>query len=159
MWLLDCQLPTDDSKGLAGVLTQQQLEQCRASWQQLLAAEAGTGKVSQFQQAVLDALLRLPAATWRQPPALEQPTADWAALIDITAVTTAGVKLAIEADGPQHFVRPGNMLDGSTQHRNRVLEARGYTLITIPYWEWDGLKSQQQRVEYMQCKLGPFLPK
>ena len=37
LWLLDSQLPAA-SQGLSGVLSQQQLEQCRASWEQRLAA-------------------------------------------------------------------------------------------------------------------------
>ncbi|KAF6259140.1 hypothetical protein COO60DRAFT_1638610 [Scenedesmus sp. NREL 46B-D3] len=44
--------------------------------------------------------------------------------IDIAGVTADGVRLAIEVDGPAHFLWPGNRLDGSTQHRNRVLAAR-----------------------------------
>ena len=37
MWLQDCHLPAP-GQGLLGVLTQQQLEQCRASWEQRLTA-------------------------------------------------------------------------------------------------------------------------
>lgn len=37
---------------------------------------------------------------------LEQPIADNAAVIDIVAITAAGVQLAIEVDGPTHFVQP-----------------------------------------------------
>lgn len=150
LWLQDCQ---PQSNGLVGALTQQQLDQCRNRWEQSLAAQADTSKVSQFQQAVFEALERLPAATWRQPPAQEQPTADLAALIDIVAVTAAGVKLAIEADGPQHFVRPGNLLDGSTQHRNRLLKARGYTVVSIPHWEWQLTWTPNQQQAYLLSKL------
>jgi hypothetical protein len=153
LWLQDCQLPSGDGKGLAAVLTAQQLAKCRDTQQKVLAATAAVNKVSRCQQHVFDTLQCLPAATWQHPPVMEQATADRAALVDVVAVTTAGVKLAIEMDGPMHFVQPGNMLSGSTQHRNRVLEARGYTVISIPYWEWKSLKSQQQKVEYLQHKL------
>jgi hypothetical protein len=54
----------------------------------------------------------LPAGTWQQPPVLEQPTADGAHSIDIAATTMSGVRLAIEVDGPYHFVRPNRTHDG-----------------------------------------------
>jgi hypothetical protein len=162
LWLQDCQLPAGGGKGLLGVLTQQQLEQCKHAWEQQLqdrrAALAGTST----QQSVFKALQRLPQCTWQQLPALEQLTADGAFSIDVTAVTAAGAKLAVEVDGPMHFVRPGqgpsggppyHLLTGATLYRNRALGARGYMVVSIPYWEWDSLTSQQQQVKYLQQKL------
>jgi len=143
LWLQDCQLPTGGA-GLVGVLTQQQLEQCRSSWEEALAGSTAVSKASGLQQSVFTALQQLPATTWQQPPVMEQRTADGASSIDIAAVTAAGVALAIEVDGPWHFVRHGNRVDGPTQYRNRALAARGYTVISIPHWEWNRLSSQQR---------------
>uniref|UniRef100_A0A383V5V8 RAP domain-containing protein n=1 Tax=Tetradesmus obliquus TaxID=3088 RepID=A0A383V5V8_TETOB len=78
---------------------------------------------------------------------LAQP--DGACLIDIAGVTAAGVRLAIEVDGPVHFVWPDRRLDGSSQHRNRTLAARGYAVVSVPYLRWDGLGLYQQQ----QCLL------
>jgi very-short-patch-repair endonuclease len=153
-WLLDYQLPAGSSNGLAGVLTQQQLEQCRSCQEQRLRAAA---KVSKLQQSVFGALKNLPDVSWQQQPDMEQQTADNAAVIDIVAVTARGAKLAVEVDGPWHFVQPGNQLDGQTQRRNRVLAARGYTVVSIPYWEGNGLASKQQQVDYLQRKLAEHL--
>jgi len=149
--LQDCQLPAGGA-GLAGVLTQQQLEECRNSWEQDLAASTAVSKASGLQQSVFTTLQQLPATTWQQLPVMEQRTADGAFSIDIAAVTAAGVALAIEVDGPSHFVRPGNRLNGPTQYRNRALAAQGYTVISIPHWEWNRLSNQQQ-VQYVKNAL------
>jgi len=151
LWLQDCQLPTGGA-GLMGVLTQQQLQLCRSSWEQDLTTKTAVSKASRLQQSVFTTLQQLPATTWQQPPVMEQRTADGAFSIDIAAVTAAGVALAIEVDGPWHFVRPDNRLNGPTQYRNRALAARGYTVISIPYWEWGRLNSQQ-RVQYVSERL------
>ena len=151
LWLLDSQLPTP-GEGLSGVLTPQQLEQCRGSWEQQQTATAKQ-EASQLQQSVFAALLQLPSDTWQQQPQPEQPTADKACLIDIAAVTASGVKVAIEVEGPQHYVQPNRTLTGTTQSRNRALAARGYAVVSIPYWEWAALRSTGQQEQYLATKL------
>jgi hypothetical protein len=155
LWLLDSQLPAP-GQGLSGVLSQQQLEQCRASWLQQVAANAQQ-QVSNMHGAVLVAVQQLPAATWQQPPAAEQVTADGSYSVDIAATTASGVKVAIEVDGPSHFIQPGNSLGGTTMFRNRALAARGYVVISIPYWEWDALRGAEQKQQYLLAKLQPAL--
>jgi hypothetical protein len=83
-----------------------------------------------MQQQVFKALQQLPG--WQDPPQQEKLTDDDNFSIDITAVTAAGVKLAVEVDGPTHFVSPGNRVNGPTQYRNRALKARGYLMVSIP---------------------------
>ena len=152
LWLLDSQLPTPN-QGLSGVLTQQQLQQCKASWEQQLTATAKQ-QSSRLQQSVYAAVLQLPLNTWQQQqPQSEQPTADKACLIDIAAVTASGVKVAIEVEGPQHYVQPKRTLTGATQSRNRTLAARGYAVISIPYWDWDSLRSTEEQQRYLLTKL------
>jgi hypothetical protein len=151
LWLLDSQLPAP-GQGLSDVLTQQQLEQCRASWEQQLTATAQK-QSSRLQLMVYTAVLQLPPDTWQQQPQPEQPTADKACLIDIAAVTASGVKVAIEVEGPHHYVQPDNTLTGPTLYRNRALAARGYALISIPHWEWRELRSTAQQQQYLLAKL------
>ena len=154
LWLLDAGLPaTPGQQGLAGCLTAQQLQECRASWEQSLDDETAVADASQLQRSVLSALQRLPASTWQQAPAMEQRTADGAFSIDIAAVTAAGQQLAIEVDGPSHFVRPGRALNGPTQARNRALEARGYRVLIVPWWEWDALEGDKQRQQAYLVEL------
>ena len=153
LWLLDAGLPaTPGQQGLAGCLTAQQLQECTASWEQALD-DATVAKASQLQRSVLSALQQLPASTWQQAPVMEQRTADGAFSIDVAAVTAAGQSLAIEADGPSHFVRPGRVVDGPTQARNRALAARGYRIMCVPWWEWDALEGDKQRQQAYVVEL------
>ena len=151
LWLLDSQLPTP-GQGLSGVLTQQQLEQCRASWEQSMFATAKQ-QSSRLQQSVYASVLQLPPDTWQQQPQPEQPTADKACLIDIAAVTASGVRVAIEVEGPHHYVQPDNTLTGATQSRNRALAARGYALVSIPHWDWKEVCSRGEQQQYLLAKL------
>jgi hypothetical protein len=97
--------------------------------------------------------LQLTAAgvlSWQQPPQQEQlAVPDGACLIDIAGVTADGVRLAIEVDGPYHFLWPDRRLDGRTQHRNRVLAARGYAMVSVPYYKWNNLKGSRERQQYL----------
>jgi hypothetical protein len=151
LWLLDSQLPTR-GQGLSGVLTQQQMAQCRASWEQQLTATAEQ-QSSHLQQSVYAAVLQLPSDTWQQQPQSEQTKADKACLIDIAAVTASGVKVAIEVEGPHHYVQPDNTLTGPTLYRNRALAARGYALISIPHWKWRSLHSTAEKQQYLLGRL------
>jgi hypothetical protein len=151
LWLLDKQLPAP-ALGLSGVLTPHQLEQSRDSWEQQQTATAKQ-QSSRLQQSVYDAVLQLPCDTWQQQPQSEQPTSDKACLIDIAAVTASGVKVAIEVEGPYHYVQPDNTLTGPTLFRNRALAARGFTVISIPHWDWGELRSAAQQQQYLLDKL------
>jgi hypothetical protein len=113
--------------------------------------------VTDLQQSVFAEVQRLPAGTWQQQPQLEQRSKDRAFSIDITATTAAGVELAIEVDGPTHFIHPGNTLEGGTLFRNRALAARGYVVVSIPYWEWNALRGAEKKQQYLLDKLQPAL--
>jgi len=137
--------------GLSGVLTPQQLQQCRKEWELQLAANA---KASKLQKQVFAAVQQLPPGTLQQQPVMEQRTADGAFSIDIAVTTAAGSQVAIEVDGPWHFLRPGNTLNGPTRSRNRGLAARGWRVMSVPYFEWNELKpGQQQQQAYLLAKL------
>jgi hypothetical protein len=123
-WLLDFQLA--GGQGLQGSLTEQQLQQCNAAWQQQMQ-DTLTQAPTQFQHSVFAAVQRLPVA-WQQQPQMEQLSAgrdgvtpDGALLLDIAGRTAAGVLVAVEADGRTHFRRPDGGLTGPTQYRNKAL--------------------------------------
>jgi hypothetical protein len=120
-WLLDFQLA--GGQGLQGSLTEQQLQQCNAGWQQQMYATLKQ-PASQFQRSVFAAVQQLPDA-WRQQPEMEQlsvgrdgVTPDGALLLGIAGRTAAGVPVAVEADGPWHCRRP----DGGADRSNAVQE-------------------------------------
>ncbi|KAF6259166.1 hypothetical protein COO60DRAFT_1047049 [Scenedesmus sp. NREL 46B-D3] len=151
LWLLDKQ-PLVGGRGLAGALTEQQLQQCIQAAAQMLLITAAESP-SQFERDVFAALQRLTRAgalSWRQAPQQEQlAVPDNACLIDIAGVTAAGVRLAIEVDGPYHFLWPNGRLNGPTQHRNRVLAARGCAVVSVRYTEWADLKGAQDKQQHL----------
>jgi hypothetical protein len=173
LWLQDCKLPQSQGPssqvGLLGVLTMQQLRQCQVRWHRHLSQRPAASAASSMQCEVHAALLRFPEGIWSHPPALERRTADGACVADIAAVTASGRKVAVEVDGPHHYVTLGYQKDGRelrglggrTQFRNRALEARGYAVVSIPYWDWNRVQSDGQpterQLQYLRGKLGSLL--
>jgi len=93
---------------------------------------------------------------WQQDPQLErlcQP--DGVMKIDVAATTGSGMLLAVEADGPSHFRWPDSDRGvlGSTLYRNRALAARGYTVISVPYYEWNSLGSKAAKQRWLAQQI------
>ena len=129
--------------------------------------------MSGFQAGVLRACRAQQA--W-QILGVEHPTEDGLLSIDIAlaysssnlriasgaaAGATSGAwsgRVAVEADGPTHFSSnsPGVAL-GKTLWRNRALERRGYTVLSVPHYEWDALEDAQQKAAYMGKRLQALL--
>jgi hypothetical protein len=147
MWLEDLD---DSGRGLSDCLSKQQLQECREQWQKQIGEVAASARTSSTHQAVLKAAAHLPGL--KQPPLLEEPTDDSLHSVDVLVVTTAGVRFAIEVDGPHHFCQPDLQPTGTTQWRNRSLAARGYVVVSVPHWEWDRLPAAK-RVGYLDGKI------
>ena len=62
-----------------------------------------------------------------------------------------GRDVAVEVDGPTHFV--GRMPTSVTALKRRQLRAAGWALLPVPYWEWDALGSQAAKQEYLKRAL------
>ena len=58
----------------------------------------------------------------------------------------------VEVDGPTHFVQgpDGYLPSGSTVLKRRQLEALGYRVVSVPFWEWDCLRSGDEQLAYLQ---------
>ena len=70
----------------------------------------------------------------------------------------ADKRIVIEVDGPVHFEpRPPFRPLTHTVFRNRLLEYHGWTVISIPFYEWVPLRSIAAKQEYMRRKLGPLV--
>ena len=85
----------------------------------------------------------------------EHLTEDGMLSIDIAVLLPAhGAKLAVEVDGPQHFMRDGS-LTTNTKMRNLLLEARGWTVVSVPVDEWDRLEQRGRGacLEYLEQAL------
>ena len=63
-----------------------------------------------------------------------------------------GVGWAIEFDGPSHFLACKTPT-GATLIKRRHLELLGYNLVSVTYWEWDGLSGMHERRKYLEGKL------
>ena len=146
MWLLDQQ---GNSRGLSACLTEQQLRECREQWQKQLLARA-SARASSTQRGVLAAAQHLQGLSC--PPQQEAVTADGLQSIDVLVVTVGGGQVAIEFDGPRHFRQPDLQPTGPTQWRNRSLAARGYVVVSVPYWDWDELPTSRH-VCYLESKV------
>jgi hypothetical protein len=142
-------VPKEQPPGLRGVLSRRQLDECRAAWWQ----DSEPPITSRLQQQVFDLVEQLPAETWAKPPVPKHRSSIFS--IDIAAVRADGKRLAIEVDGPQHFILPENRLDGPTECRNRVLKAQGWTVVSIPYFDFQALPKDQpeQQLEYLRQKV------
>ena len=63
--------------------------------------------------------------------------------------------VAVEVDGPSHFVRGADGLwpSGATLLKQRQLRALGYRLVSVPFWEWNELRSRAEQSTYLQQLL------
>ena len=100
--------------------------------------------------------------------AMEVTTEDGLLSID---VVPRGTKVAVEVDGPSHFVRTlrtdGNgggrgdgvgapKANGATLARRKLLGARGWTVVSVPYFEWDACEGDAARQARLLVKLPPL---
>jgi hypothetical protein len=145
MWLQE-----SNSRGLLDCLSEQQLQECKEQWHKGIIEVAASARTSSAHKAVFKVAAHLPGL--KQPPQLEAVTADRLHSIDVFVVTAAGVPVAIEVDGPQHFSQPDLQLTGRTQWRNRSLAARGYVVVSVPYWEWNRLPAAEH-IGYLEAKV------
>ena len=60
--------------------------------------------------------------------------------------------VAVEVDGHSHFW--GRAPTGATRLKRRQLRAFGWSLVYVPYWEWNALNGDQERqADYLRRKL------
>ena len=66
--------------------------------------------------------------------------------------TGAAAGWAVEFDGPSHFLTC-RLPIGGTLMKRRHLELLGYTVVSLPVWEWGQLTGSDERTEYLRGKL------
>jgi len=70
-------------------------------------------------------------------------------------VEVNGKQIAVEVDGPSHFLGRSSERTGSTILKHRQVAALdGMTVVSIPYWEWDNLENDTEKKKYVQSLLG-----
>jgi len=105
---------------------------------------------SRLQRQVAESLASLGASVQEEVVLEEGYSLD-------VVVDWRGERLAIEVDGPSHFV--GREPTGATLLKRRQLKHFGWRLVSVPYWEWgelahrDKAKEREQRVAYLSALL------
>lgn len=64
-------------------------------------------------------------------------------------------KLIIQVNGPCHYV--GKTLNVSSQFNSYLFEKLGWTVLNLPYYEWNELLNKQPKKTYLEQKLKNFL--
>jgi hypothetical protein len=59
---------------------------------------------------------------------------------------------AVEVDGPRHFLACRSPT-GATVIKRRLVRLLGFSLVSIPFWEWDSLQGLGQQAEYLSAQL------
>ncbi|EOD07737.1 hypothetical protein EMIHUDRAFT_218288 [Emiliania huxleyi CCMP1516] len=70
-------------------------------------------------------------------------------------------RVAIEVDGPSHFMLPDGRgvrrPNGPTLLKRRLLAAAGWRLISVPFYEWDGVATANGQQTYLERAVAPLL--
>ena len=70
--------------------------------------------------------------------------------IDALATLNDGKRIAVEVDGPSHFLGRSQTPSGATLLKHRQLRFFGWRLESVPYWEWDRSKELHWLVDASQ---------
>lgn len=82
----------------------------------------------------------------------EKRTADGHMTLDILLLDKVGDRVVVvEVDGPVHFLGNTGEPTGRTLLRNRLLEARGLEVVSLPWAEWPHYDRDAQRA-YLEKK-------
>ena len=111
------------------------------------ASQQMSTQLSGFHLDVSEGLTRLGI-----PHILEHLVARDLLSIDI-AVVQEDHMLAIEVDGPFHFPVNARTPLGHTMIRRRLLRAAGWTVISIPWYEWFSMHTWDERLSYLTLML------
>lgn len=84
---------------------------------------------------------------------IEQLTADSMMSIDIAIGVEGRDGIALEVDGPYHYTTNTLHPTGRELARNRLLKARGWTVVVVPAHEWGADSSFRQKQRYLRDKL------
>ncbi len=72
--------------------------------------------------------------------------------VNAKSSTGAAAGWAVEFDRPSHFLTC-RLPVGGTLMKRRHLELLVYTVVSLPFWEWDQLTGGDERKEYLRGKL------
>jgi len=106
--------------------------------------------ISEFQRSVAAALAAVQHGFEEEH--LEPRTGYW---LDVALPSS---RVAVEVDGPSHFLLPDGRgvrkPNGPTPLKRRLLAAAGWRVISVPFYEWGGFATANERHTYLQGLLG-----
>ncbi|KAG1677590.1 hypothetical protein FOA52_014488 [Chlamydomonas sp. UWO 241] len=119
---------------------------CKTAWME----ERADARPSRTQLEVLAVVRQLPGCSGATSG---QATDDGLFCIDIAVNLPDGSRLAVEVNGPTHFLSsPPGRLNGATLLRNRLLEARSWRVVSVPArtgWDPRAKEGQQAARDYL----------
>ena len=69
-----------------------------------------------------------------------------------------GMKIAVEVDGPHHFPVNGRRPLGEMLARQRLLNVRGWSVLSVPFFDWAN-KSEAAHIQLLQeVRLFAYAP-
>ena len=98
---------------------------------------------SQFQRNVQDYLDHMEPGMWRSEVQCPET---------LYSLDLVKDRIVIEVDGPSHFIWD-RKVTFATMIKREILKLYGWTVKSVPFFEWDGLKSQSERVQYLSHLL------
>jgi type IV secretory pathway VirB3-like protein len=118
-----------------------------------VASSSSSAHISTLQKDVTRVLRRL---VW-EGVLEEQVLEDSGFSVDARLV---GTRVVIEVDGPHHYLGgeaveagQGRVVDGSTQFKHRTLTQLGWTVLQVPYFDWNALSGAQDKTRYLATLL------
>jgi acetyl esterase/lipase len=129
--------------GLLPAPSPELLTAARKSWIDGLNTDAGRN--SKLHTAVSDCLTCM---------AVAHANERWCERAErsIDILIEGAVPVALEVDGPSHFLQDGRQ-DGRTLLRNRMLAAHGWRVVVVDYRVWNAQQTQEQREAYLRGLL------
>ena len=113
-------------------------------------AVSGTGTPSYLQKQVEDALKTL-VPTVKREAVLE----DIGYSVDALCMTSKGRTIAVDVDGPWHFLRYAEETpNAKTVLKRRLMHQNAREFVSVGYREWDGMQTFQEKRSYLRYKLG-----
>jgi hypothetical protein len=111
---------------------------------------------SQSQRDVAASLSRLGFSV-----ELEARVLDGLHAVDVLVHLPGGALVAVEFDGPTHFLRstadkpPSRtpVLNGATLFRDRLLREGGFGVVAVPFFEWAALVGDAERDDYLSGRV------
>ncbi|KAG1680959.1 hypothetical protein FOA52_009918 [Chlamydomonas sp. UWO 241] len=143
---LMCSFTPKDLANLAWALAA--LDEHNVTFTAALISRAGT------QPDVFGEICKLPGCS---SAISEHPTDDGMSTIDIAMQLPGNRHLAVEVDGPAHFLSNApTVLNGATRLRNRLLEARDWQVVIVLVTHWQKLVAKGKRTtrDYLMGRLG-----